>query len=154
MPYSVEKRNEFLKLTFPSLNNNTSASTPAQLYLALSVNDPVADRGVFNELSGDTYKRKLIARKGQDMPAYMSDIEGGKIYNKEQITFNRAKVAWTQVKGIGLFNVEENGSPIFYAALKNPVDTDENEIFTFDPNTFVVQFAETDVEIEAEPTAN
>lgn len=155
MPYSVEKRNEFLKLTFPSLNSNvTGVSTPAQLYLALSVNDPVADKGVFNELSGDTYKRKLIARKGQDLPAYMSDIKDGKIYNKEQITFNRAKVAWTQVKGIGLFTVEENGSPIFYAALKNPVDTAPNQIFTFDPNTFVVQFADTDVEIEAEPTAN
>lgn len=155
MPYSVEKRNQFLKLTFPSLNNNvTSASTPAKLYLALCTNDPVADGGVFNELTGDTYKRKLIARKGEDLPAYMSDINEGKIYNKEQITFNRATVAWSQVKGIGLFEVEENGSPIFYATLKTPVDTAANQIFTFDPNTFVVQFADTDVEIEAEPSAN
>jgi hypothetical protein len=73
----------------------------------------------------------------------------------KQITFNRATVAWDQVKGIGLFTTNDPedaaySAPIFYAALKNPVDTAPNQIFTFDPNTFVVQFADTDVEIEAE----
>ena len=152
MPYSVEKRNEFLKLTFPSLNS-TSVSAPTKLYLGLSANDPVADGGTFNELTCDTYARVLIARKGEDLPDYMSSVASGKIYNAKQITFNRATVAWTQVKGIGLFENVTGGTPIFYSTLKTPVDTAPNQIFTFDPNTFVIQFADTDVEIEATPAS-
>lgn len=89
-------------------------------------------------MSGDTYARVLIARKGEDLPDYMSAVSGGKIYNKKQITFNRATVAWNQVKGIGLFEAETGGIPTFYATLKTTVDTAANQIFTFDPNTFVV----------------
>ena len=154
MPYSIDKRNTFLNLTFPTLSNkNTTYSAPSKLYLALCTNDPVADNGAFTELNEDTYARVLLARAGEDLPDYMSTINNGKIYNLKQITFNRAKANWTQVKGIGLFTDETNGSPIFYATLKDPVDTEENQIFTFDPGTFVVQFADTDVEIEAEASA-
>lgn len=152
MPYSIEKRNQFLNLTFPSLNS-TNVSIPSKMYLALCSNDPVADGGAFNELSGDTYARVLICRKGEDLPNYMSAVNAGKIYNTKQITFNRATTAWTQVKGIGLFETETNGSVVFYATLKDPVDVGTNQIFTFDPNTFVVQFADTDVEIAAEASA-
>lgn len=154
MPYSIEKRNEFLNLTFPTVSNKSKTySTPSFLYLALCTNDPVADNGTFNELNEDTYARVLLARAGQDLPDLLSTITAGKIYNVKQITFNRAKANWSQVKGIGLFTTEEGGAPTFYATLKNPVDTAINQIFTFDPNTFIVQFADTDVEIEAEASA-
>lgn len=154
MPYSIEKRNEFLNLTFPTMSNkNKTYNAPSTLYLALCTNDPVADKGTFNELNEDTYARVLLARAGQDLPDYLSTISAGKIYNVKQITFNRAKANWSQVKGIGLFTVETNGTPTFYATLNKPVDTEKNQIFTFDPGTFVVQFADTDVEIEAEASA-
>ena len=152
MPYSIEKRNQFLNLTFPGQTTIT-VSQPSKVYLGLCNNDPVTDGGTFAELTCDTYARVLLSRKGQDLPDLLSDIADGKIYNVKQITFNRATEAWTQVKGIGIFESEEGGSPTFYATLKTPVDVALNQIFTFDPNTFVVQFADTDVEIEAEGSA-
>lgn len=147
MPYSMTKRNDFLKQTFPTAN---TANSPSNLYLGLCKNDPVADNGTFNELSGDTYSRVLLRRKTDSLPDYLSDVSNGKVYNVKQIVFNRATVQWEQVKGIGLFESETGGTPTFYAKLKTPVDTAPNQIFTFDPKTFIVQFADTDVEIEAD----
>lgn len=151
MPYSIAKRNEFLQLTFPTTGVTNS---PEKLYLALCSNDPVADKGAFTELSGDTYARVLLKRKGETLPDYLSSISNGKISNEKQIVFNRAKTAWAQANGIGLFTAETGSSPFFYATLKNPVNTAENQIVTFDPGTFIVQFADTDVEIEAGADAN
>lgn len=153
MPYSVEKRNQFLRVTFPTMSTAT-VSTPDRLYLALCKNDPEADGGVFDELTCDTYARVLLARKGQDLPDYMSAIANGAIDNVKQINFNRATVDWDQVKGIGLFEVATNGVPTFYAKLKDAISVKANQIFTFDPHTFVIQFADQDVEISAEASAN
>lgn len=151
MPYSMTKRNQFLNLTFPGAST-VSYNSPNKIYLGLSSNDPVADGGTFNELDCDTYSRLLIARRGQDLPDYLSTVAEGKIYNKKQMNFNRATEAWTRVMGIGIFEDETGGEPIFYANIQNEdgyVDVGMNQIFTFDPETFVVQFADTDVEIEA-----
>lgn len=147
MPYSIAKRNEFLQLTFPT---SSVTNSPNELYLALCSNDPVADDGTFTELSGDTYARVLLKRKSDTLPDYLSSVSNGKVYNEKQIVFNRATTAWTQAKGIGLFTAKTGGSPTFYATLKTPIDVAANQIVTFDPNTFVVQFADTDVEIAAE----
>lgn len=155
MPYSMTKRNQFLNLTFPGMSTS-SYQSPAKIYLGLCSNDPVADGGTFNELDCDTYARLIIARRGEDLPDYLSTVSEGKIYNKKQMNFNRAKEQWTRVKGIGIFETETGGEPTFYSNIQNEdgyVDVGVNQIFTFDPETFVVQFADTDVEIEATASA-
>jgi len=151
MPYSITKRDMFLKLTFPTVS--AAFSSPSKLYLGLCSNDPVADSGAFTELDCDTYARVLLSRQGEDLPDYMSTVADGKIYNKKQINFNRAKTAWTEAKGIGLFETEGATTPTFYATLLTPVTVAPNQIFTFDPETFVIQFSDTDVEIAAEASA-
>jgi hypothetical protein len=164
MPYSIEQRNNFLKLTFPTgagvdKDGNRlrfQVNSPNTVWLGLCKNDPTElVEGVrsFEELSCDTYARVPLAQIGNTLVNIMSDVADGKIYNVADIQFPTANAQWDDVNGIGLFTTATEGEPMFYAKLPETKRVEADEILTFKPETFVMQFADEDLEISANPVS-
>jgi hypothetical protein len=145
MPVGVTDSNNFLGWLFAknSMNNKN------KVYIGLSSNDPEADGGVFNELSGDGYARELISQYGESYPNKIGSPSNRKITNTAQINFTKF-TAQKIAKGIGFFTAETGGTPYMYFKLSNSGGTltiPAGAVALFDPNTFVLALGDTDEEL-------
>ena len=145
MPFSTTYANSVLNLM---MGRTASLTGHKMVYLGLCTNDPEADAGVFNELSGNAYGRVLLHEYNMDHPDLMNAASARGITNKKQIGFTKASPsAWPTAKGYGLFTAETGGTPFFYAKLREPVDTPAGAVFLFDPGELKIDFQTTDVDI-------
>ena len=116
MPYSKDYANQILNV---ALAKQAQLSAYASVYIGLCTNDPEADDGTFNELSGGSgYGRVLISRKGDSYPAKIGTAADRVIANIDQINWNKATMDWPRVKGFGLFSQESGGTPYYYGKLE------------------------------------
>lgn len=137
MPFSTSYANQILDMIFA---RRYGVKAPETVYLALSTNNPEATNGDFYELTGDTYKRLLIASLQKDpdyktsvtdenydifsayIPSkdltYIGDADSREINNVEQINWTKATDRnWDAVNGFGLFETKEGGKPFYYGKL-------------------------------------
>lgn len=152
-PYDDSNSNSLLGWTF----GKNALTAKSQVYIGLCTNDPVADGGVFNELEGKAYKRKLInVYADQAYFDYISPASARSILNGEQINYIKATEDWDPVNGIGLFTTETGGTPYFYGKLElteeqaaqGGVVCPAGAVFLFDPQTLKVSFPASDVMAE------
>jgi hypothetical protein len=144
MPYDNVKSNSILDWTF----GKTKLSEISRVYIGLSTNDPVAGKGVFNELSGNGYARVLIGMYGESYPGLITAAAERTILNGRQINWTKATADWPAANGIGLFSSETGGTPYFYGKLEEPVTCPAGAVFLFDPQTLRVSFPDSDVAAE------
>jgi hypothetical protein len=144
MPFSTSYANNILNWTF---GKNNSLPVPTRVFLGLSTNDPEADNGAFTELTGDTYKRVLIAQNGQSYPNIMGSATDRGIENISQITWTKATTPWLTAKGFGLFQNETGGDPYFYGRLENEISVPAGAVALFDPQTLKITFPATDTAV-------
>lgn len=148
MPFSDTFANQILNYT---LAKETTLAAPMYVYIGLCSNDPEADGGTFNELSGYGYSRVLISQRGETYPNLFSSASGRTIKNQLQVNWTKATGGdWVEAKGFGFFSsASGTDSPFYYGKLKEPVTCVAGAVFLFDPNTLQISFPETDVEVEA-----
>lgn len=152
MPFSDSYANSILNYTFAKTQQLTP---PTQVWIGLSSNDPEADGGTFNELSGGGYGRVLISLRGETYPNFINSASDREITNSYQIAFPKATAEWT-VKGIGLFSSQAGGEPFFYGAIELTEEqaeavglvVDPGAVALFDPETLKIEFPAEDVSAE------
>lgn len=141
MPFSNEYANNILNFTFGKTN---SLSAPQQVYIGLSTNNPEADNGTFNELSGGNYSRVLLVVRGATYPDFIGTATNRAIQNTKQITWNKASAEWAKANGFGLFSVASGGTPFFYGKLEEAVTVPLGAVALFEPAKLKVSFSTTD----------
>lgn len=114
MPFSATYAQQILNYTLGKVKTLTA---PTYVYIGLCTNDPDADNGTFNELSGGGYARVMISQTGETYPALIGIASGRKISSVAQINWNKATSDWARVNGFGLFSAAAGGSPFFYGKL-------------------------------------
>ena len=147
MPFSDTYANSILNY---ALSKTATLTAPNQVWIGLSSNDPEADGGTFNELSGGGYARVLISQKGETYPNTMGSASDRAITNTYQLNWPKATLDWT-VKGIGLFSSSSGGSPFFYGAIELTEEqiaaggllVEAGAVALFDPQPFQIAFPET-----------
>lgn len=149
-PYDDTNSNNLLNWTF----GKAELAAKSRVYVGLSTNDPVADKGAFAELSGKGYKRELInVYADQTYFGYINPASDRSILNGKQINYTKASADWDPVNGIGLFTTETGGTPYFYGKLElteeqaaeGGVVCPAGAIFLFDPEGMKVSFPAADV---------
>ena len=146
MPFDTPTTNMILDW---AIGRRQSLPVHDKVFLGLCSNDPEADGGTFNELSGNGYSRVLIHQYNETYPGLITASANRVVSNIKQIGFTKATGgAWAQAKGYGLFTTETGGTPFFYTALGKAVDTAEGAVFLFDPGELKIACQTTDVEIE------
>lgn len=148
MPFSTTQAAAFLNFMFSK--NSAALTPPTMIYMGLSSNDPEADGGTFTEISGNTYARMLVSRKGETYPDFIGTATGRTIQNVKQVAFNKATAGWLNIKGFGLFTSETGGSPFYYAKVDNEEYPDgipvaAGSVALFDPGSMKISFATEDV---------
>ena len=153
MPHSITEANNILDYTF----RGKSLSSISELWIGLSTNDPVADGGEFNELSGNGYARVLVEQFGKSYPALLGAAADRSITNVKQINWTKATGGdWQRAKGIGFFTSPTGGTPRFYGKLTLTAEqiaaggllTEEGAVCLLDPGAFRVEMADYDLDIE------
>lgn len=137
MPFSNSYATEILNYV---LAKTATLNAPSAVYIGLCTNDPEADSGTFNELSGGGYARVLISQKGQAYPDVINIASNRAITNGKQINWTKATQDWPDAKGFGLFSSPSDGSPFFYGKLEEPVTCVAGAVALFDPYTFKISF--------------
>lgn len=151
-PYDDSNSNSLLDWTF----GRAKLAEKSRVYIGLCTNDPVADGGVFTELTGSGYARVLIGLYGESYPGLINAASGRAILNGKQINYTKATADWPAVNGIGLFTTETGGTPYFYGKLElteeqaaqGGVVCPAGAVFLFDPQTLKVSFPASDVVAE------
>ena len=143
MPYSTTQSNSILNWTFAK----GSLTTKSAVYIGLCTNDPEADSGIFNELSGNGYSRVLISQSGSLFPNVIASASNRQIQNNAQINWTKATAAWITANGFGLFESATGGTPFYYGKLTEPLTVPEGAVALFDPATLILGFASEDQSI-------
>lgn len=149
MPFSDTYANQILNYT---LGKVLTLHSPSEIFLGLCTNDPEADGGTFNELSGGNYKRLLVFVRGNTYMDYFSDADERAIKNDRQINWDKATADWEAANGFGLFAEEDDEIPFFYGKLDL---TDEQiaegglkvplgAVALFEPGKLKISFSTTD----------
>lgn len=141
MPFSTNCANNVLNYLF----GKQTLSAPTAIYIALSANDPEADNGTFNELSGDTYERVLLINNAGDTNL-MGSASGRAISNAKQINWIKATTEWAEVKGFGIYTAKTGGDLLYYGKLDNPIKVPAEAVALFDPGTLQISFATVDTD--------
>lgn len=145
MPFNTTYANKILDWAF---GKSAGLSPQEHVWLGLCSNDPEADGGTFNELSGNGYARVLVSQYNNDHPDFIGTATARAIRSVKQIGFTRATGgAWVAANGYGLFTQPTSGAPFFYAKLKQPVTVPDGAVFLFDPGDLKIDFQTTDVDI-------
>lgn len=142
MPFSNAYANEILNYTFAK---TVTLSAPSAVYIGLCSNDPEADGGTFNELSGGGYSRVMISQRGATYPDVINSANARAITNGKQINWTKATLDWAEAKGFGLFPALTGGAPFFYGKLETPVTCAAGSVALFDPYALKVTFSENDI---------
>lgn len=149
MPFTTTYANNILNILFAK---TASMSSPAAIYIGLCKNDPVADGGTIEELSGNGYARVLVSQKGETYPNVIGSAANRAITNTYQINWTKATGDWNEANGFFLSSsptVGETASIIFYGTLEEPVTCVAGAVALFDPQTLKISFPGTDVETTA-----
>lgn len=150
MPFSTDYANKILNWLF---SKSSALTPPTTVYIGLCTNDPEADGGTFNELSGGGYSRVLISQYNGSYPNVISSASNRAITNAYQINWTKATLDWSRVKGFGLFSAASGGTPFFYGALElteeevaaGGILCEAGSVMLFDPQTLKISFPATDV---------
>lgn len=151
MPFSDSYANNILNYL---MAKTATLTAPAAVYIGLCTNDPEADGGTFNELSGGGYSRVMISQKGSDYPDLINSAASRAITNGKQINWTKATLDWPRFKGFGLFSASYGGSPFFYGKLELTAEEEaaggilceSGSVALFDPQTLEISFPETDID--------
>ena len=146
MPFTETYAQNVLNYIFGKTKTLTA---PADVYLALSSNDPEADNGTFTELSGGGYTRVHISTTSGTYPNMMGTPTGRSITNSKQINWNKATANWADIKGFALFTAASGGTMIYYGKITNAegkVSVDSGAVALFDPGALKISIASTDVD--------
>lgn len=143
MPFSTTYANNILNFL---LAKTASLSAPSAVYIGLCTNDPEADGGTFNELSGGGYSRVLISQRGASYPNVIGSASARAITNQYQINWTKATLDWDEAQGFGFFESANGGSPFFYGKLEEPVTCVAGAVALFDPQTLRISFPTSDVD--------
>lgn len=146
MPFSTNYAQSILTYIFGKTKTLTA---PADVYLALSSNDPEADNGTFTELSGGGYSRVHISTTSGNYPNLMDSPSGRSITNSKQINWNKATADWQDIKGFALWTAPTGGTMIYYGKITNAegkVSVDSGAVALFDPGALKISIASTDVD--------
>lgn len=146
MPFTVTETNNILNW---ALGKSTSLTGRSEVWMALLSNDPEADDGAINELSGDTYERVLISKHGETYPALIGTASNRVIKSIAQINWTKATVNWEEVKGIALFPAKTGGTAYYYAKVPTPFVTEAGDVALFEAGNFQISLLDTDVDIAA-----
>ena len=142
MPFSTAYANNVLNYLFAKVEK---LEAPAYVYIGLCTNDPEADGGTFNELSGGGYARVLISQREETYPNVIGSASARAITNQYQINWTKATLDWVEAKGFGLFSSATGGTPFFYGKLEEPVTCAAGAVALFDPQTLRISFPASDV---------
>ena len=142
MPFSNTYANLILNYTFSKV---AKLDAPEFVYIGFCSNDPEADNGTFNELSGNGYSRVLISQRGQTYPDVIGTASNRQIKNTKQINWTKATGKWTDAKGIGLFSTLTGGAPFYYCKLDNTLSVDANAVALFDAGELSISITSTDI---------
>lgn len=142
MPFSNTYAHNVLNYLFAK---TATLSAPSTVYIGLCTNDPEADGGTFNELSGRGYSRVLISQRGEPYPNVIGAASGRAISNQYQINWTKATLDWDEAKGFGLFDALNGGTPFFYGKLEEPITCVAGAVALFDPQTLRISFPTSDV---------
>ena len=140
MPFNTTYANNILNFAF----GKGSLSAPSNVFMGLCSNDPEADNGTFNELSGNGYSRILIST-GSGYPNLIGSASNRMIQNTKQINWTKATGDWVTACGFGLFTSETGGTPYYYGSLAEPIAVSAGSVALFDPYSLKLTFPETDI---------
>lgn len=146
MPFSATYANAILNYTFSKVKELTA---PEFVYIGLCTNDPEADGGTFNELSGGGYTRVMISQRGENYPDVIGSASGRAVTNVKQVNWAKATLNWEEANGFGLFSAPTGGTPFFYGKLEEPVTCEAGAVALFDPQTLKIEFPKNDVSTAA-----
>ena len=150
MPFSDSYANQILNWAL----GKGSLTNMSQVWIGLCTNDPEANNGTFNELSGKGYARVLISQYNETYPNFISSATNRQIQNTYQINWTKATADWERVKGFGLFTSSSGtAAPFFYGKLDLNAEDEANggilcvagAVMLFDPQTLKISFPKTDV---------
>lgn len=155
MPYTTTHANNILDWTF----GKKQLPAFTKVYIGLCSNNPEADGGTINELSGGGYSRVLLAQYNEEYPGLMNSAAVRSIINGKQINWTKATLDWERVNGFFLSSsptVGETASIFFYGALElnedqkaaGGLEVKAGSVALFDPETLKIEFPATD---EAQP---
>lgn len=139
MPLTTVYANKVLDYIF----GKSSLTRPTAVYIALSANDPEADNGTFNEISGDTYERVLLMNNEGDTNL-MGNASERTITNTKQINWTKATAEWAEANGFGIYTAKTGGELLYYGKLDTPVKVAADAVALFDPGTLKISFATVD----------
>ena len=139
MPLTTVYANKVLNYIF----GKEALTKPTAVYIALSTNDPEADGGVFEELTGNTYERVLLMNNSGDTNL-MGSASERTITNAKQINWTKATGAWPTANGFGIYTAKTGGELIYYGKLDSPVTVSAEAVALFDPGTLRISFATVD----------
>lgn len=145
MPFTDNYANNILNYLFAKTSTLTA---PSAVYIGLCKNDPVADNGAIQELSGNGYSRVMIAQKGETYPNVIGSASGRAITNTSQINWTKATGPWEEANGFFLSSaatVGETSNVFFYGTLDEPVTCAAGAVALFDPQTLRISFPAQDV---------
>lgn len=118
MPFTTTETNNILNWALGKSNGLTSK---IKVYIGLLKNDPEADNGTCQELSGDTYHRVLISAYNNTDIKLIGSADARVIQNTAQIAWTKATATWPEVKGIALYTTESGTTaPFYYAKVPTP----------------------------------
>lgn len=144
MPFTATETNNILNW---ALGKSGALPGKSAVWMALLKNDPEADGGTIDELSGDTYERVLINQYGEAYPALMGTASDRAIKSIAQINWTKATVDWEEVKGIALFTAKTGGTAYYYAKVPTPFVTEAGDVALFEAGNFRISMLDTDVDI-------
>ena len=144
MPFTTSESNKILNW---ALGKSDALAEKSEIWMALLKNDPEAENGAIDELSGDTYERVLINRHGDTYPALIGVASDRVIKNTAQINWTKALTNWPEVKGIALFTAKVGGEPYYYAKVPTPFVTEAGDVALFEAGNFQIALLDTDIDI-------
>jgi len=144
MPFTVNESNNILNW---ALGKTGALAAKEQVWIALLKNDPEADNGAIDELSGDTYERVLIHQSANAYPGLIGVASDRVIKNTAQINWTKALTDWPEVKGIALYTTKMGGEPYYYAKVPAPFVTEAGDVALFEAGNFQIALLDTDVDI-------
>lgn len=108
-----------------------------QVWAALGSNDAQADKS-FVEITpnaANNYARVLIKQTDVAFPDVLT-VDGRRVYNHEQIVFNKVQSAAYTAKSIALYRQETGGTPYAYGTLEAPVSCVVGSLPMFEREAF------------------
>ena len=113
--------------------NNTSYTSPANIYLALFTSDPT-DAGTGTEVSGGNYARQALSFA-------TASGTSGLVATDAAVEFPQATGNWGTVGWIGIYDALTTGNLMYHTALDVAKAIDTGDIFKISTGSLTVALA-------------